>query len=127
MSNDLVQFLRARLDEDEAYARNAFGDHNDAGPDWYEQWSGALNIGEAEDLVMTNDSQVSRFMERHDPACVLREVGAARQAIEHYERVAARSQQHPDYELATGAVEVQLKIRALPYAAHPDYHEEWAP
>jgi len=137
MSDDLVQFLRARLNDDEAYARNAFGDHNDAGPDWHEQWSGSLNIGDAEDLVLTNDSAVSRFMARHDPARVLREVEAGRQLITTCE-AAMRNAALPHPEHVPGVyppavfvdgyaagLEYSLRLRAASYAAHPDYRAEW--
>lgn len=121
MSDELVAFLRARLKEDEDYARNAFGDHNDAGPSWYEQWSGALNIGEDEDLVMTNDSQISRFMERHDPARVLREVEAKRRILHLAVEVPSLT---GEFGYAWTEVLEQL---AVSYSDHPDYRREWVP
>jgi hypothetical protein len=123
--NGLVEFLRARLNEDEATALAADGDSIEATP-LYEGVGYLTLRGDHNDRYTGElPATLADHAARHDPARVLREVGAARQAIEHYERVAARSQQHPDYELATGAVEVQLKIRALPYADHPDYRAEW--
>lgn len=152
MIEELVAFLRARLKDDEDYARNAFADHNDAGPDWYGQWSGALNIGEDEDLVMTNDSQISRFMERHDPARVLREVDSRRQLLadvlaeKHvvvedcwYTCPAATEERGGGQtcnEAESGKpcncgrdarVERRLRLLAMPYIGHPDYRDEWRP
>lgn len=132
--DELVAFLKARLKEDEGYARNAFADHNDAGPNWYEQWSGALNIGEDEDLVMTNDSQVSRFMARHDPARVLREVEAGRRILLDYEdamrTLAAAGTSGTPFDIMTGATNTlkrMIRLRAQSYADHPEYRPEWAP
>lgn len=133
MTDELVQFLRNRLKDDEDYARNAFADHNDAGPDWYEQWSGALNIGEAEDLVLTNDSAVSRFMARHDPARVLREVEAKRRTLDDVLPTMQADELRIAGEWGVGSDPVReasddlLSLLALPYANHPEYRPEWAP
>lgn len=122
--NALLEFLRARLNEDEAYARGAFGDHNDAGH-WYEQWSGALNVGEDEDLVLTTDAAVSRFMERHDPERVLAEVAAKREIVRQADLYLCDSGPGCGYRTKHG--HGVLRLLALPYAGHPDYREEWKP
>jgi hypothetical protein len=125
MSRELLDFLRARLQDDEDYARTAFADHNDAGPKWYEQWSGALNIGEEEDLVLTNDSAISRHMERHDPAHVLADVEAKREVL----RLAERAHDYHETFMNSfaAAMEDALRLFAQAYADHPDYREEWRP
>lgn len=128
--SDLVEFLKARLYSDECYARNAFGAHNDAGPDWREIWSGGLEVGS--DVINTCDSQVSRFMERFDPARVLREVEAKRERLNRYLAMKV------DVLLPTSGVDgnraiiseyerVILPLDALPHADHPDYRQEWKP
>lgn len=117
---DLVGFLRARLDEDEAHAKMAFADHNDAGPEWSEIWSGAVELGDQSgDLLITNDLGVSRHIARHDPARVLAEVEAKRRIVA---AVGGLSGQWCD-EIG-GRV---LGLLALPYANHPDYREDWRP
>jgi hypothetical protein len=131
--DNLVQFLRARLKDDEDYARNAYGDHNDAGPEWREQWSGALNIGDDEDLVLTNDSQVSRFMERNDPARILAEVEGKRRILDDVLPTMQADEQRIAGEWGVGSAPVReasddlLSLLALPYADHPDYRDEWRP
>lgn len=132
---DLIAFLRARLDDDEALARQAFAGHNDAGPVWSEIWSGAVQLGEHEDLLITNDSGVSRHIERHDPARILAEVGVKRQVIELAEHASALDVD-VDGQFRIGARDTVtepyigdeiLRHLALPYADHPDYREDWRP
>jgi hypothetical protein len=127
---DLVAFLRARQDEDEAGARDAFGDHNDDGPEWTEVSSGALSTGA--ELHGIGDSAISRHMVRWDPARVLAEIDAKRRIIEQHHRSGVTC---PRCSLGTEDGEVvferdpcgTLRLLALPYAGHPDYRAEWAP
>jgi hypothetical protein len=92
-------------------------------PDWTEQWSGGLNIGA--DVILTGDARVSRFMERFDPARVLREVEAKRSAFELH---------HPDSPDSPECVTCgprwpcrTVEALATIYANHPGYREEWRP
>lgn len=78
----LTAFIEAQLQHDEDQARSAFGDHNKGEAEWTEIWSGAVQLGPHEDLVVTNDAPVSRHMVRHDPARVLRDVAATRRLVE---------------------------------------------
>jgi hypothetical protein len=145
----LIEFLAARLDDDEAYARNAFGSHNDAIADWHEQWSGAVNIGDTEDLIATGDSQVSRFIARFDPARVLREVAGGRAILAMH----GPTQGHPEFGMTypeaakfcgwcgpgdswqaaqepdhfPGALWPcrHARLLASVYSDHPDYDETW--
>lgn len=125
MIDELVAFLRARLKEDERTARAVMWDGSGNTPTWDTPFSSTVEVGT--DCFDTYDRTVANHIVEWDPARVLREVDAGRQAIAHYERVAAHRWKHLDYELAVGAVEVQLKIRALPHAGHPDYRQEWKP
>lgn len=128
MSADLVRFLKARLDDDEAYARNAFGDHNDAKPNWHEPSSGLLDVGDG-DVIVTNDSQVSRFIVRFDPARVLAEVAAKRRIVATFVEVDT----HPNRLVYAFLQQQWVALRAvmvglaLPYADHPDCRDEWRP
>jgi hypothetical protein len=122
---DLIAWLRAQLDEDERLARQAFADHNDAGPDWHEQWSGALNIGDGEDLVITNDSQVSRFMEAFDPARVLAEVEAKRRILAHIGMVVISPGREALPAEYVAQMEIFARELAQPYAGRPGWREEW--
>lgn len=105
MDDGLVDFLRARFDEDEAPARAA-----DAG------LGNVLNQVEYSDSAAEADE---RHIARHDPARVLREVEAKRRVVDRYSWL----REHGD----TGDMAWVLPLLAAAYADHPDYRPEWAP
>lgn len=138
---DVVEFIRARLDEDEQAARAA------PGPQW-NGGDGDLGVVDGQDLVWGNhtegyiDAEASAHIARHDPARVLREVEAKRALLaEHSPRMVLvmngdgtgghllhcgrcspsdpnHRQRHPC---------ASLRLLAVPYADHSDYREEWRP
>ena len=110
----LTEFLLARIYDDECLARMAFADHNGNGPDWSEQWSGAVEMGGDEhELLLCNDSGVSRHIENFDPARALAECEKNRTLLFLSEHGCG-----DDYERVQRAL-------ALPYAEHPDFRREW--
>ncbi|MEU3161810.1 DUF6221 family protein [Streptomyces griseoincarnatus] len=147
--DDLVQWLRAQLDEDERMARAAGGEA------W--QWEhgygdmcndrtcpyGELATDEAVIMqvhgfdVRQDDRQVADHIAAHDPARVLSEIDAKRRLVdlhtkdEYYDgcvicdngnnSCGCMSGWHWTYPCDT------LKILALPYADRPGYREEWRP
>ena len=142
--NDLIAFLRARLDEDAAGAIEAGGDADwpaevkspgrwTAGaspygavspnqPRWY------VNDGHEDGVIGRVDPQgnddegVARHIARHDPARVLAEVDAKR-------RILAAAED--DYEDGGTGMwwkgEAVVRLLALPYADHADYRDTWRP
>ena len=125
--SDVVEFLRARLDEDERIARAAIAD--DGGQDggfedamWLDDRSHPLTARIAKDAA-------NLIRATAVPRRVLAEVDAKRRRIEDYLKVCelADPVKHPDqaYVLAKGALERTLTLNALPYADHPDYDEAW--
>lgn len=112
----LVEFLRARLDEDEAEAK--------ACPEvgWFAaEWDeGAVYLSGtgASALLRGRSFSVARHVARHDPARVLAEVEAKRQIVSE---VTGR------YLESWTAVTHILACLALPYADHPDYNPTWRP
>jgi hypothetical protein len=115
-----IAFIEARLSDDEAYARTAFADHNNAEADWDELWSGCVSLGPDEDVLITNDSGVSRHIARHDPARVLREVEAKRVLLRKY--LAAEVDDDP------GTIDVPslvLLALAAVWSDHPEYDPSW--
>jgi hypothetical protein len=107
--NGLVEFLKARLDEDEQAARRAeplFQAEREAaaGP--------SLICGDYYD-------ELSPHIYRWDSSRVLAEVEAKRRIIAECRGVTA------SLDIALG--DCVLAFLALPYASHPDYLEEWRP
>ena len=103
MSRDLVAFLNARYDEDEAVARGG----DDRSPD--------VTLRLDDDLRWVSIT----------PARVLAEVAAKREVI----RLAERAGDYHETVLNgfAAAMEGALRLFALPFADHPDYQERWRP
>ncbi|MHA4774745.1 DUF6221 family protein [Streptomyces sp. MSC1_001] len=124
--DDLIAFLRARLDEDAELARQA------------EQVGGAPSWDRTADVLLLPGLQTRRRLAdrgvpdalqgaveahaaRHDPARVLAEVDAKRRRLELLADAIRRG--HDDYDIATEL----LPLEALPYVDHPDYRDTWRP
>lgn len=133
--SDLVEFLRARLDDDEQVALAAA----EGGPDWPDSPSERMTPALA-------------HARRHDPARVLREVEAKRCIVAAHKQV-------PFTDVNLGMIDAQvcftccsrmdmpddleepdgwdfprvktpfpcptLRLLAAPFADHPDYREDW--
>jgi hypothetical protein len=115
----LVEFIEARLAEDEAAARAACRPRPDFGsPDRWEPGVGlpAEVMGPMESVAGTKSPAAAAHIARHDPARVLREVEAHRRMVE-------------ELWLVRDSLPVELALCALAsvYAEHPDFREEWRP
>jgi hypothetical protein len=147
--DELVQFLRARLDEDEQVARTAShvlrnGAHWSL-DDWHgrEQPHSLIAQGTADQPValghFTADpvpTEQAVHIARHDPARVLRDIEAKRRLVEFHhakliEVVNADREERSGYWCAECDGEAfpcrTLRLLALPFADHPDYRAEWRP
>lgn len=138
---DLVEFLRARLDEDERAARKCLSVNQDRG-----EWTfHDMQVRDDRDHLIVKHTWPNEgdHITRHDPARVLREVEAKRRIVH------AHAQPHECLALSgsgeRSAVDGKpwelwepahtddhgpcfvLRCLALPYADHPDYREEWRP
>lgn len=143
---ELIDFLRARLDEDQAAAeqmaryfpspwevidRGYLVTIKAAEPDFRV----VLQV-EQERLPRLEQGWLSEYTEhvvRWDPARVLAEVEAKRALLVHYEAVMnpvlAKQTTTPDVWKGFGnGVTLAAKLAALPYRNHPDYDAaRWAP
>ena len=99
MADGLTAFLTARLDEDEASAR-------DVRYIWPTSFEITLN-----------------------PARVLREVEAGRAILAEYGRIAESARRYPNAANAAALIAMQTAVRHLVavYSDHPDYRPEWKP
>lgn len=129
--DDLVTFLRARLDEDEQVARGS------GQPSL--SWQNFDMDGELRDdanagtVAAVPQEETRAHIARHDPARVLREVEAKRGVVRQYEGVREQAR-HPvsadnrmRARVAQGELGDVLRLLALPYADHPDHRSEWRP
>jgi hypothetical protein len=129
----LVDFLEARLGEDCQAARaiEAGGPWSSFGTSWEPGSSIASKATFHMDNCDThveitsdvNDCVLARdYLMRHDPARVLREVGAKRRILEDYVRSVRQVSEglSVPQRRAVGAL-------ASVYDGHPDFREEWRP
>jgi hypothetical protein len=150
----IVEFIKARLDEDEAAARAASaggawryedGDSVGAWTLYDEHWTiASLKTYQHEAYDYAARMPAFRHPEyvdadangahiaRHDPARVLREVEAKRRILDRYDDALARQGDWQESQLAADICvqEYQdwvLPTLALPYADHPDYDPTWSP
>ena len=130
--DDLVQFLRDRLDEDEVEARRGYLQAQPI-PD-YDGWNQSTTTGLPPAVAKR----------------VLRDIEARRQIMDLHpystrrDHVGERWRKDPNPELdqtfcetchvddgiiqkSGGLPCMTLRLLALPYADHPDYREEWRP
>ncbi|GAA0347789.1 DUF6221 family protein [Actinoallomurus spadix] len=129
---DLVEFLRARLTEDEQTALAVPVGSINLPPAHWSAGSGPLGegwvLGTKED-INAHSAEAAEHIARHDPARIVREVQAKRRLLD---------QLYPEIKGADEAIEGEwnrnpynadglLELLALPYANHPQYREEWRP
>jgi len=147
----LIEFLTARLAEDEQAARAAkpgpwrwdtsegafHGEPDPPGaPKWGHRGPDLVTDAEVDDRQVISstgydaDSVIveradAEHIARHDPARVLADVEAKRRIVEHMQ-----------YEIDPGLVldvdqplphHIVLRLLALPYASDPEYRAEWRP
>lgn len=133
MADELIDFLRARLNEDEALALQA-----SSGP-WADQ-TGQISGGSDGRVLVAQQVQAwnAAHIASHDPARVLREIDGKRRLI----TMGLSRASEVDHELGCGheADEIEaglcpagtgdigeLRLLAVSYVTHPDYREEWRP
>ncbi|MEU4296397.1 DUF6221 family protein [Kitasatospora aureofaciens] len=112
MTDDLIAFLRERLDEDERIARACDG---------HAAFDGTGIVSSATvrgPIVTVLPSDVATHMARHAPARALAEVDAKRRILDDLDYGGA--------EMADARSHVARRLAAI-YRGHPDYRPEWAP
>ena len=135
MTDDLAQFLRDRLDEDEEAARNAT-----TGPWWVEDTSPRYWGEERDAEVSSADGRLAVLQHendgalnavhivRWDPARVLADMQAKRRIVALHSDPHGGDPSCSSIDYPENAEDCEtLRLLALPYASHPDYRPEWAP
>lgn len=133
---DLIEFLRARLDEDEQIAHAAMWD-DQAGAwtytppqDRYSKHTVNDYLGDVLVVVApynADEDGIGAHVERHDPQRILAEVDAKRMIIADYERFLAERRRAMGGWDSYPDVSPTMAALASVYADHPDYREEWRP
>jgi hypothetical protein len=155
MTDDLVAFLRERLDEDERIARPATPGPT-PGPWRYslgKQWHAPEDLptqanpeefvaaGHRDDPVCVavtgpaGDPQSiadALHIARHDPARVLAGVESTRQLLQWYEKPEESAALTDSFNRFNTSIQRSVLAQvfrhlAQAYADHPDYREEWRP
>lgn len=116
----IVEFLSARLDEDEEVARTAAAGSDDPGsraPIWTSLRSGQPGVCD----------HGPRGSVEMQPASVLAEVAAKREMVRYYLLLCEQGEQVAVFGYhATGLMYAIRQVAAV-YADHPDYDESWRP
>ena len=84
----LIEFLRARLDEDEAAARGSYCD----GQYWVTEEEAVYRWADDEPVYIANRKADARHIARHDPAHTIREVAAKRKILAEHKAVTRLSE-----------------------------------
>lgn len=139
---DLIEFLRARLDDDERAAASAASVSDGTldgrvGARWNVieiDWEGIHVYSRPSGLDKEGGTApITAHMQRYDPARVMAEVEAKRAILELHRPLddmwcSACCDNVAPYELnATEYPCPTLRLLALPYADHRDYRQEWKP
>jgi hypothetical protein len=124
--DDLIEWLRAQLDEDAEVARAAADCHDEDSPTWAVITPGFVHNGEDgmwSRLTRVDRDAVADHMARFDPARVLAEVEAKHRIADLHEgRHTCGDSDHNDEDPCD-----TLRVLALPYADRPGYRDEWRP
>ena len=128
-----MEFLRARLDEDEAAAKRAAA----IALRWVDAGSLLLGLTEEPETYDLDFAEATNYRyddalthaARHDPARVLADVEAKRRMLDDlYPSVKASGETiQSEWGSNPWDCDKLLALLALPYADHPDYRPEWKP
>jgi len=132
MIDDLVQFLRDRLDEDERIAKAA------GGAPWEASVPGMVHVSAPAQretrglraqgyVAVVEHAERQQHIARHGPARVLADVDAKRRIIDRAAgtRAWAIGESGRSAGPAVSLANDTLRALALPYADHPAYRQEW--
>lgn len=112
---DLIDFLKARIDEDEAAAKAA------SAGEWRAYADGTIFDAHSGQVASSVASWNLPHIARHDPARVLADVAAKRAIVDAVLPYSTGGQSQSCRE------DMVLLYLAAVYADHPDYRQEWKP
>lgn len=128
MSDGLIEFVRARLDDEAAVAGEATQETTGRWTARETDWGGgAIVEDDCGALILPTAANAGHYQHiaRHNPARVLAEIEAKREMLRLFER----SHDYPAIFTSGfgAAMEQVVRLFAAPYADHPDYRQQWTP
>jgi uncharacterized protein DUF6221 len=134
---DLVEFLTARLDDDESAAEACRWrdwvpgsdlhppsvETAEPQPGWHGERATVAGL-QATVGKVEREYEHAAHIARHDPARVLREVAAKRQLLADALKMAEDAADTEFWGLQNNAARI-AQLLAAPYADHPDFQPEW--
>jgi hypothetical protein len=126
---ELINFVRQQINEDERLAREAGGTWHQTDP---ERETGRIEDESGEVVVYDEGSPngwQAEHIARHDPARVLREVDSLRRVIELMAAQLKSAEVLPPghREAAAARARGALQLLAAIFADRPGFREEWRP
>jgi hypothetical protein len=128
--DDLIAFLRARLDETAERAPRTHLSECATTADWYYGGTSDCDCGEPARVLADVDAK-RRIIDEH--AIVHRNIGWLADGDEEYGEIPVCGRCVPKHSHYSRRADVPegwcrtLRLLALPYADHPDYRAEWRP
>ncbi|MEU9622568.1 MULTISPECIES: DUF6221 family protein [unclassified Streptomyces] len=125
-NSDMIDFVRARLAEEEQIAQAAGG----------ENWRRPADVpGEIHDrsggiAFTVRNLGFDEHIALQDPARTCRRIETSRVLLNEYAEVADRDTDRPEHDFSSGrAVGLGFAVRqmAAEHAGHPDYRAKWLP
>ncbi|MFF2962533.1 DUF6221 family protein [Streptomyces sp. NPDC057963] len=125
-NSDMIDFVRARLAEEEQIAQAAGGDN----------WRRPADVpGEIHDrsggiAFTVRNRGFDEHIALQDPARTCRRIETSRVLLDEYAEVADRDTDRPEHDFSSGrAVGLGFAVRqmAAEHAGHPDYRARWLP
>lgn len=132
----IVEFLAARLNEDEQAAMAASLKGHKTWRTEYGELGDYQIVDDADRLIveeLVNMTGQAEHIALNDPASVLRDVEAKRQIIQAHPMEHSKVSDFTDCAACLDADSylgypcLTVRLLALPFADHPDYREEWRP
>ncbi|MEV4335744.1 DUF6221 family protein [Streptomyces sp. NPDC049590] len=144
---ELVRWLGEQLDRDEAVARGAGGSWHELSGNWVAATVDERSSEAGHRVAMVLSADERAHIVVHDPARVLREIGAMRRLLTLHaitgdelvgDRFTLDGRELPtEYDIVcavcgpahgvTAPACATLRLLALPYADQPGFKEEWRP
>jgi hypothetical protein len=129
LTEELINFVRLQLDEDERIARKAT-----SGDPWRMEGMsirGGTRMNHTDVLVVRHTwPQEAEHIARHDPARVLREVDSLRKIVDDLAAVIADDEgmgYYSDGHSGLATAKRTLRLLAAIFDDRPGYREEWRP